>query len=129
MRKFAKSCTRSSFFLAMYVAMGFAAPCALRPIIGKERHWIYLSPGLVGGAMVMFEAQGRQLELGLYCLTRAMEGWWRTMVKNGHVKNVPHGDTLLFMLAMGTMMTIYQNDRDQIASHYLSILTRFFGNN
>ncbi|ORX61843.1 hypothetical protein DM01DRAFT_1331315 [Hesseltinella vesiculosa] len=129
LRKFVKSCARSSFFLAMYVSMGFATPCAIRPFTGKERHWIYLFPGLLGGAMVIFEAHGRQLELGLYCLTRAMEAWWRTMVKNGYAKNIRHGDTLLFMLSMGTMMTIYQTDKDLIASHYLSILTRFFGKN
>jgi hypothetical protein len=58
-----------------------------------------------------------------------MESWWRTMVKRGNVKNLPHGDTLLFMLSMGTLMTVYQTDRKTIASHYLSVMTRFFGNN
>ncbi|CAO3600762.1 unnamed protein product [Absidia cylindrospora] len=129
LQKFLKSCGRSAFFLAMYVAMGFATPCAVRPIVGNERLYWYYLPGVISGVTVLLEAPGRQLELALYCLTRAMESWWRTMVKRGHVKNLPHGDTLLFMLSMGTLMTIYQSDRKTIASHYLSVMTRFFGNN
>ncbi|KAI8344594.1 hypothetical protein BC941DRAFT_13103 [Chlamydoabsidia padenii] len=136
----------------MYVSIGFATPCVVRPITGCERPWHYYFTGMTAGAMVLFEARGRQLgkyaetrsngipltnfffsffviELGLYCLTRAMESWWGTMVKRGHVKNLPQGDTLLFMLSMGTLMTIYQTDRKTIASHYLSVMTRFFGNN
>lgn len=45
----------------MYVTMGLASPCAMRPILGKERPWMYLVPGAVGGAMTFIEAPGRQL--------------------------------------------------------------------
>ncbi|ORZ14648.1 hypothetical protein BCR42DRAFT_55981 [Absidia repens] len=113
----------------MYVMVGFATPCVVRNMAGCERPWHYYLPGMMGGAMVLLEAPGRQLELGLYCFTRAMESWWRTMVKRGHFNNLPHGDVLVFMLSMGTLMTIYQNDKQTIASHYLSVMTRFFGNN
>ncbi|KAI7857821.1 hypothetical protein BDC45DRAFT_477506 [Circinella umbellata] len=127
--KFTYSCIRSAFFLAMYVSMGFATPCAVRPFIGKERPWIYLLPGAVGGAMTFLEARGRQLELGLYCLPRAIESWWMLAVKYGYARNIRNGDVALFMLAMGTLMTMYQNDKDTISSHYLSVMTRFFGHN
>lgn len=69
------------------------------------------------------------LELGLYCLPRGLESFWQTMIKNGKVKNVPYGDVLLFMASMGTLMTLYQNEKDTINSHYLSVMTRFFGQN
>lgn len=69
------------------------------------------------------------LELGLYCLPRALESIWKTALKNGYVKNIPHGDILMFMASMGTLMTLYQNDKDTINSHYLSVMTRFFGQN
>lgn len=45
----------------MYVTMGLASPCAMRPILGKERPWMYLVPGAVGGAMTFIEAPARQL--------------------------------------------------------------------
>lgn len=134
----------------MYVASAFATPCAVRPVIQKERTWIYLIPGLVAGAMTAIEVPSRQLgkypmmvkgsakaieclqwflELGLYCLPRAMESWWKLLVKSGYVRNIPNGDVGLFMLAMGTLMTMYQNDKDTISSHYLNVMTRFFGHN
>ncbi|CDS07992.1 hypothetical protein LRAMOSA01941 [Lichtheimia ramosa] len=128
-RKFVYSCLRSGLFLAMYVASAFATPCAVRPIVQKERTWIYLIPGLVAGAMTAIEVPSRQLELGLYCLPRAMESWWKLLVKSGYARNIPNGDVALFMLAMGTLMTMYQNDKDTISSHYLNVMTRFFGHN
>lgn len=61
LRKFLFSCMRSSLFLAMYVTMGFATPCAIRPVLEKERRWMYLLPGAVAGSMTFLEARGRQL--------------------------------------------------------------------
>ena len=69
------------------------------------------------------------IELGLYCLPRAIESWWMLAVKYGYARNIRNGDVALFMLAMGTLMTMYQNDKDTISSHYLSVMTRFFGHN
>lgn len=59
----------------MYVASAFATPCAVRPIVQKERTWIYLIPGLVAGAMTAIEVPSRQLgkyrvNLGLLAMTR-----------------------------------------------------------
>ncbi|GAB5586108.1 hypothetical protein Unana1_01008 [Umbelopsis nana] len=127
--RFVKSCLRSALFLSCYVTIGFSTPCAVRPVVDKERHWIYVLTGLVCGSMTMIEARGRQLELGLYCLPRALESWWKCMVKWGYARNVPHGDVLLFMGAMGSLMTLYQNEPDTISRHYLSVMTRFFGRN
>lgn len=65
----------------------------------------------------------------MYCLPRALESGWNILVKSGYARNLPFGDVGLFMLAMGTLMTMYQNDKDTISPHYLSVMTRFFGNN
>ena len=61
LRKFVLSCLRSAFFLSMFVTLGFATPCALRPWTKKERHWMYMVTGAVGGSMALFEVRGRQL--------------------------------------------------------------------
>lgn len=132
----------------MYVVMGLSTPCVLRNIFGKDLPWFYAAAGAVGGSMVILEAPSRQLgkflfilfllrlsrwfayvELALYCLPRALESLWKTALKNGTVRSVPHGDIMLFMASMGTLMTLYQNEKDTINSHYLSVLTRFFGDN
>ncbi|KAI8064784.1 uncharacterized protein B0P05DRAFT_554256 [Gilbertella persicaria] len=129
LQKFSISCLRSALFLTMYVVMGLSTPCTLRRVTGRDAPWIYAATGAVAGSMVAIEAPGRQLELGLYCLPRALESFWKTLLKSGKVRNIPHGDILLFMTSMGTLMTLYQNEKDTINSHYLSVMTRFFGQN
>ncbi|KAF7731948.1 hypothetical protein EC973_007779 [Apophysomyces ossiformis] len=127
--KFSSSCMRSALFLSMYVTIALAVPCTLRRVLGKEKHVIYLLTGAAAGSMTFIEARGRQLELGLYCLPRALESLWKLLVKNGYMHNIPNGEVLLFMASMGTVMTLYQHEKDTINSHYLSVMTRFFGNN
>ncbi|KAG1296907.1 hypothetical protein G6F66_003074 [Rhizopus arrhizus] len=128
-QKFILSCFRSCLFLTMYVVIGLATPCWLRRLFNREAPWFYAATGAVAGSMIIIEAPARHLELALYCLPRAMESLWKTGIKNGWVKNVPHGDILLFMASMGSLMTLYQNDKDTISSHYLGVMTRFFGQN
>lgn len=113
----------------MYVTSALITTCGLRSLTGKDMPWFYAINGLSAGAMTFIETPGRQLELGLYCLPRALESLWKTMSKNGYVKNIPNGEIALFMLSMGTLMTLYQNEKDTINSHYLSVMTRFFGQN
>ena len=62
-------------------------------------------------------------------MARSFEALWGTALQKGYVKNVPHSDILLFMLSMGFMMPVYQNDKDAIGPTYLSVMTRLFGEN
>ncbi|KAG0294231.1 hypothetical protein BGZ96_001534 [Linnemannia gamsii] len=90
---------------------------------------MYLLNGIIAGLAVLIEAPGRQMELALYCLPRALETTWNLMLKRGVVRNIPNGDIALFCGSMGVMMTIYQNDPSVINNHYLTVLTRIFGRN
>lgn len=103
--------------------------CILRKTTGRDLPIFYILNGLIAGSMTFIEVPGRQLEIGLYCLTRAIESFWKTMVKHGYVKGVSYGEIPLFMLSMGTLMTLYQNEKETINPHYLSLMTRFFGQN
>ena len=67
------------------------------------------------------------IENALYCTARAVESVWALALKNGHVKNVPHGDIFVFMLSMGFLMPVYQHDKEVIGSTYLNVMTRLFG--
>ena len=89
----------------------------------------YLLNGIVAGFAVLIEAPGRQMELALYCLPRALETAWKLMLKRGLVRNIPNGDIALFCASMGVMMTLYQNEPGAINKHYLTVLTRVFGRN
>ncbi|KAG0209487.1 hypothetical protein BGX33_005487 [Mortierella sp. NVP41] len=97
-----------------------------RYFISTLRH---LLNGILAGFAVLIEAPGRQMELALYCLPRALETTWKLLLKRGLVRNIPYGDIALFSASMGVMMTLYQNDPGVINKHYLTVLTRVFGRN
>lgn len=83
--------------------------------------------GLFAGSMVLLEAPGRRLELGMYCLPRAIESLWNTFISKGYVSNIPRGETLYFSIATGVLMVLYQDDPMSIHDGYRKIMTRFFG--
>ncbi|KAF9208510.1 hypothetical protein BGZ49_008594 [Haplosporangium sp. Z 27] len=128
-KHFIKSTLRSCMFLTLYVLAAFYVPCISRRILGRESNLNYIFNGIIAGFAVLIEAPGRQMELALYCLPRALETTWKLMQKRGLVKNVPFGDIALFSASMGVVMTLYQNEPNMINKHYLSVLTRVFGRN
>ncbi|KAF9195470.1 hypothetical protein BGZ51_000045 [Haplosporangium sp. Z 767] len=128
-KRYVKSTLRSCLFLAAYVLAAFYIPCISRRILGRETNLNYLLNGVVAGFAVLIEAPGRQMELALYCLPRALETAWKLLLKRGIVRNIPHSDIALFSASMGVMMTLYQNEPSVINKHYLTVLTRVFGRN
>ncbi|KAF9946965.1 hypothetical protein BGZ65_009250, partial [Modicella reniformis] len=127
--RYVQSTLRSCLFLTVYVLGAFSTPCVLRRILRKESLFIYLFNGILSGLSVLIEAPGRQMELALYCLPRALETVWNMMLKRGMVRNIRNGDVMLFSASMGVLMTLYQNDPSVINKHYLTVLTRVFGRN
>ncbi|KAF9353947.1 hypothetical protein BGX34_011290 [Mortierella sp. NVP85] len=127
--RYIKSTLRSCLFLTVYVFNAFYTPCVLRRILKKESLFIYIFNGILSGLAVLIEAPGRQMELALYCLPRALETVWNMMLKRGMVRNIRNGDVMLFSASMGVLMTLYQNDPSVINKHYLTVLTRVFGRN
>ncbi|KAG0059672.1 hypothetical protein BGZ89_000203 [Linnemannia elongata] len=128
-KHYVKSTIRSCFFLAFYVLACFYIPCLSRRVLGRESNINYILNGLVAGTAVLIEAPGRQMELALYCLPRALETSWKLMMKRGLVRNIKNGDIALFSASMGVLMTLYQNEPSVINKHYLTVLTRVFGRN
>ncbi|KAF9198165.1 hypothetical protein BGZ49_001103 [Haplosporangium sp. Z 27] len=127
--RYIRSTLRSCMFLTVYVLAAFYVPCWMRRILKKETKFTYLINGIIAGFAVLIEAPGRQMELALYCLPRALETSWNLLLNRGLVRNIPHGDIALFSASMGVMMTIYQNNPNAINKHYLTVLTRIFGRN
>ncbi|KAJ3108994.1 hypothetical protein HK100_003371, partial [Physocladia obscura] len=70
----------------------------------------YYVNGMLCGATVLIEAPGRRLELGLYCLPRALESLWNCGVKWGWWRHIPNGELIYFSFMTGILMTLYQKD-------------------
>ena len=72
--------------------------------------WNVVLAGAMGGLGLFWEPAGRRTELTLYFLPRFMEGTWGLMRKYGYVKDVPHGEFVLFAIAMSIIAYCYQNE-------------------
>ena len=136
----AKSILQSTLFLSLYVTSAWALPCLLRRIVGRDQKWMYYFNGICAGSMVLIEQPGRRLELGMYCLPRAIESLWNSWVSKGYCKNINNGssslinnlflgESLYFSLACGIMMSLYQFEPGSIHKAYRSILHRLYGIN
>ncbi|KAI9506618.1 hypothetical protein BX070DRAFT_186397 [Coemansia spiralis] len=124
-----KSSTRSSVFFMLLVVGIVNGSCMMRSLLGRDTFIGYLITGAIGGLSVLAEAPSRRVELAMYCFLRATENVWDVGIKQGWWKNIRHAEVALFSVAMGIMMTIYQNDPTTIGITYHSILTRIFGRN
>jgi hypothetical protein len=121
---------RSSAFITAFAAIAWLPPCYARNWFGKEIKSSYLLNGFLSGCTVIMEQpQSRRLELAMYCLPRALESLWNMMVKRGVVKNIPYGESIMFSVAMGGLLTLYQNEPETIPGSYKHVLIRFFGIN
>jgi hypothetical protein len=79
--------------------------------------------------MVLIEQPGRRLELGMYCLPRAIESLWNQLVARKYVRVLPFGEAICFSLSTGALMTLYQTDPGSIHFGYRNFMFRFFGIN
>ncbi|KAH6570204.1 hypothetical protein BASA50_004996 [Batrachochytrium salamandrivorans] len=126
---FVVSVLRSSLFLTCYVTAAWTTPCWFRQMAGYDRPWMYYVNGMIAGSMVLIEVPGRRLELALYCLPRALESLYNSLVKRGYARHLPHGEALYFCLSTGVLMTLYQSDPGSIHEGYRKVMFRFFGVN
>ncbi|RKP26232.1 hypothetical protein SYNPS1DRAFT_14468 [Syncephalis pseudoplumigaleata] len=127
--RFIKSTLRSSLFLSSYVTMAWIVPCVLRYTFKRERIWFYYLNGILSGLCAIIDAPGRRIELGMYCLPRALESFWKCGVQWGWWRNIKNAEVVYFSMAMGILMSIYQTAPESIQGGYRDVMTRCFGKN
>ncbi|KAI9324308.1 hypothetical protein BDR26DRAFT_881682 [Obelidium mucronatum] len=120
---------RSTLFLTCYCTMAWYSICTFRRLTQRDSRWMYYVNGLLSGSMVLIEAPGRRLELGLYCLPRALESFWNCGVKWGWWRDIKNGEGLYFSIMTGVLMMLYQKDPGSIHEGYRKVMFRFFGIN
>jgi hypothetical protein len=125
----AKSIVRSALFLAFYCGNSWAASCLLRNtnmLFGMS----YLLVGFMAGSATIFETPSRSLELGLYCLSPALQSLCSNLVRWKVLPHVHYADTFAFMLAMGILMGSHQNNQTDMRKSYptfAQIMKRLLG--
>ncbi|KAJ7104424.1 hypothetical protein B0H15DRAFT_896901 [Mycena belliarum] len=135
---------RSSAFLSAFVVIyqsticfkaqlyerlaGGLLPAGLvRLLISRGSFWV---PGFLAGIALLIEEPRRRAELAMYVLPKGLESAWVAARGRGLVFRTGNwGESALTGLAMGMVMSIYQNDPEHLSTLVRKILYQFIGPN
>ncbi|KAI5993469.1 hypothetical protein EDD15DRAFT_895007 [Pisolithus albus] len=138
---------RSSAFLAAFVASFQSWVCLkhyIYEVLSSQKtfklpksiinffvsKYSYALGGFLGALSLFIEERRRRGELAMYALPKAMESAWLTARGKGWVfRTGSAGEALLTAVAMGMVMSIYQNDPQHLSGLVRRILYQFIGPN
>ncbi|KAJ7211172.1 hypothetical protein GGX14DRAFT_623662 [Mycena pura] len=96
-------------------------------LISKGSFWV---PGFLAGLALLIEDRRRRAELAMYVLPKGLESLWVTARGRGLVFRTGNwGESVLTGLAMGMVMSIYQNDPEHLSGIVRRIMYQFIGPN
>ncbi|KAJ7913851.1 hypothetical protein B0H13DRAFT_458894 [Mycena leptocephala] len=96
-------------------------------IISKPSFWV---PGFLAGLALLIEEPRRRAELAMYVLPKGLESAWVAARGRGLVFRTGNwGESVLTGVAMGMVMSIYQNDPEHLSGLVRKILYQFIGPN
>jgi hypothetical protein len=96
-------------------------------LLSKPSFWF---GGFLSGLSLFVEEKRRREELAMYVMPKAMESAWVMARGKGLVfKTGKYGEMLLTAIAMGMVMSTYQNDPQHLSGFVRRILYQFIGPN
>ncbi|KAF8324556.1 uncharacterized protein EI90DRAFT_2976948 [Cantharellus anzutake] len=139
-----KGTMRSSTFLGIFVNIYQSILCAKNKLYDSQWAANNLSPQMRSvlisrfsfwllGAMcalaLFIEESRRRAELAMYVLPKGLESAWSMMRNRGYVPFIPWGESVLSAVAMGMVMSTYQNDPHHLSGLVRRVLYQFIGPN
>lgn len=124
-----KNIIRSSLFLSFYVSVFWYLFCLFKNLRKKTDVLNVLMASAVCSLSVLFEPQSRRPEIAIFLVPRFLEWLMFMLEKRGYIKTIKNGEVLVFSLVLSIMMYAYQNEKDSIKRSYLSLFSKFFGEN
>ncbi|KAK7044470.1 WD-repeats-region domain-containing protein [Favolaschia claudopus] len=96
-------------------------------LISKPSFWM---TGFLAGLAILVEEDRRRAELAMYVLPKSLESVWVAARGRGLVFRTGNwGESVLTGLAMGLVMSTYQNDPEHLSGLVRRILYQFIGPN
>ncbi|KAJ7315022.1 hypothetical protein DFH08DRAFT_894484 [Mycena albidolilacea] len=96
-------------------------------LISKGSFWV---PGFLAGLALLIEEERRRAELAMYVLPKSLESAWVAARGRGLVFRTGNwGESALTGLAMGMVMSTYQNSPEHLSGLVRKILYQFMGPN
>ncbi|KAL6055594.1 Mitochondrial import inner membrane translocase subunit tim17 tim22 tim23 family protein isoform 1 [Balamuthia mandrillaris] len=115
---------RSTAFLALFCSGYQAIICSHRNIFSRDHKFLYFFAGILCSLSIFLEKKSRRSELALYVFPRALDSLYMQLLDRKWMASVPHGDLLIFCVAMGGLMHYYHN-RPQTMSPLLRYVLRY----
>ncbi|XP_074598649.1 transmembrane protein 135-like [Brevipalpus obovatus] len=102
------SILRSTTFLGFNSIAMFATVCILRKLTGRFYYSLFATiPAQLGSFMaILIEQPSRRRALAFHCANIATECCFRIAAKRGRISSIPHGEVILFTIAMSILMYI-----------------------
>lgn len=104
------SATRSSTFLATFIAVYQVVVCGFKNTLFKVDHRsIYYISGLISSLSIFIERRTRRAELALYVLPRSLDSLFLQFVDHKWLIAIPAGEVGIFCAAMGGLMYFFHD--------------------
>ena len=107
------SALQSSTFIAGFVGSYMAVITTHRWLFRGDHKLVYWLGGLVAGAALLLERPSRHTDLMLYVLPRAADSLYTIMADKRWVGTMPHGEVLLFALAMAVLLGTFEREQEE----------------
>jgi hypothetical protein len=118
LKKVVTSCVRSASFLSVYCGNAWLAQCVLRSLNMYSGLTSWLAVGVSAGSAVLLEQPNRRIELAIYCMSPALQSFYKCMRKWGYIGKIHHIELLMFGFAMGLIMYFHEKNQKHLNQHY-----------
>jgi hypothetical protein len=127
---------KSGAFLATFVTLYQYQICMHRQLLktGLIGNWnskyIYYAAGFLCSYPAIFlEDKKRRSELALYVLPKALQSFYQIAYSHNWIFKVKHFEVYMTSIAMGIIMSFYQEEADVLSSFVRKIMYQFFQKN
>ncbi|GAA5802042.1 hypothetical protein HPULCUR_007502 [Helicostylum pulchrum] len=127
---------RSGAFLATFVTLYQYYICTHRNIFktgligtSNSKYIYYLAGFLCSYPAIFIEDKKRRSELALYVLPKALTSFYKIAYSRSWIFKVKHFEVYMTSVAMGIIMSFYQEEADVLSSFVRKIMYQFFQKN
>lgn len=127
---------KSGAFLATFVTLYQWQICTHRNLLktGLFGNWnskyIYYAAGFFCSYPAIFlEDKKRRSELALYVLPKALQSFYQIAYSHNWIFKIKHFEVYMTSIAMGIIMSFYQEEADVLSSFVKKIMYQFFQKN
>lgn len=119
-------------FIKSMLFVGFYATIVKRTVCFMTKYYKFTSlsaavGGFLGGAALLFEPEGRQAEIALYCVNKTVETLYNIAKRRNYSFGVPNGECLVIGLAVAVICYLWVDCNKAFHSKYSKVLERLIG--